>query len=86
VRGAALTIEIKPETEQLVREELSSGHFHSIDELIVCGVYAMRENAANKETTSKPKKNFAQFLLESPLPGSGLHLERQRDFPDSVEL
>jgi len=27
----------------------------------------------------KPRKNFAQFLMESPLAGSGLGLERDKD-------
>jgi Arc/MetJ-type ribon-helix-helix transcriptional regulator len=85
-----MTIEIKPETEQLVREEISSGHFSSVDELIVRGVRALRENARKvvpaAESLRQPKKNLAQFLLESPLPGSGLRLERQKDYPAPVEL
>lgn len=38
-----MLIELKPETERLVEEEISSGHFHSIDELIIEGVRAFRE-------------------------------------------
>ena len=34
----------------------------------------------------KAKKNLAQFLLESPLPGSGLKLRRQKDYPRQVDL
>jgi hypothetical protein len=34
----------------------------------------------------KPKQNLAQFLLESPLRGSGLKLERQKDFPRPIDL
>jgi hypothetical protein len=37
-----MTIEVKPETERLVREEIESGHIHSIDDLIVAGVHAVR--------------------------------------------
>ena len=36
-------VELKPETERLVREEIQRGHFDSLDELIVQGVYALRE-------------------------------------------
>jgi hypothetical protein len=36
-------IELKPETEQLVREEIRRGHFQSVDELIVQGVNAWHE-------------------------------------------
>jgi putative addiction module CopG family antidote len=85
-----MTIEIKPETEQLVREEISSGNFSSVDELIVRGIRALRENDQQIEAVAasprQPKKNFAQFLLESPLSGSGLHLERQKDYPGPVQL
>ena len=37
-----MTIEVKPETERLVREEIESGHIRSIDDLIVAGVHAGR--------------------------------------------
>ena len=37
-----MTINLKPDTERLVQEEIESGHFHSIDELIVEGVHAWR--------------------------------------------
>jgi Arc/MetJ-type ribon-helix-helix transcriptional regulator len=38
-----MTITLKPETERLVEEEIQSGHFHSVDEIIVQGVQARRE-------------------------------------------
>ena len=38
-----MTVELKPETERLVQEELHRGSFHSLDELIVQGVQAWRE-------------------------------------------
>jgi Arc/MetJ-type ribon-helix-helix transcriptional regulator len=38
-----MKIDIAPETERIVREELSSGHFKSVDELILSGVQAWRE-------------------------------------------
>lgn len=38
-----MAIELKPETERLVQEEMRTGHFQSIDELIVEGVRALRE-------------------------------------------
>lgn len=38
-----MTITLKPETERLVQDELQSGHFHSVDEIIVQGVKARRE-------------------------------------------
>ena len=38
-----MNIDIAPETERIVREELSSGHFKSVDELILSNVQAWRE-------------------------------------------
>ncbi len=82
-----MTIEIKPETEQLVREELSSGRFQNVDDLIAQGVRALREKTRNGESApARPRKNLAQFLLESPLPGSNLRIERQKDYPLPAEL
>jgi hypothetical protein len=37
-----LTINLKPETERLVQEELQNGRFHSVDEMIVDGIEARR--------------------------------------------
>jgi hypothetical protein len=38
-----MTINIQPETERLVQEELRNGHFDSVDQLIVEGVLAWRQ-------------------------------------------
>ena len=82
-----MTIEIEPETEQLVREELSSGHFRNVDDLIAQGVRALREKTVRCESAvQRPRKNFAQFLLESPLAGSNLRIERLKDYPPPVKL
>jgi Arc/MetJ-type ribon-helix-helix transcriptional regulator len=49
-KGAAMKIEINIETERLVREEIVSGHFRSVDDLIVRSVHAWRErNLASLE-------------------------------------
>ena len=76
----AITIEVNPETERLLREEIARGRFESVDDLIVSGVYALREREPATPPKT-PKKNLAQFLLESPLAGSNLKIERQRDYP-----
>jgi len=85
-----MTIELKPETERLVREELQSGHVQTVDELIVHGVQALREKskAAHSATVPprKPRKNLADFLIESPFAGSEIDLERQRDYGRPVDL
>jgi hypothetical protein len=83
-----MTIDIKPETEQLVQEEIQSGHFHSVDELIVETVHAWREKfgAQPAVTAPKPRKHIADILSEPPFAGSNLILERQKDYPREIDL
>jgi Arc/MetJ-type ribon-helix-helix transcriptional regulator len=61
-------IDIAPETERLVREEISRGHFRSADELIKAGIKALRTmNAASAyratlEVTGEEKaREFVQW-------------------------
>ena len=76
-----MTVELKPETERLVKEELRSGHVQSVDELIVYGVEALREKSKAEQSATtpgrKPRKNLADFLSESPFAGSEIDLETQ---------
>lgn len=79
-----MTIEIKkPELEALIQERLESGAFQDLDELLTKAIGAL---PAVGPSVRKPKKNFARFLMESPLPGSGLELRRQKDYPSPIEL
>jgi len=45
-----MNIDIVPETERVVREELRSGHFHSVDDLILSSVQAWREREMKSAT------------------------------------
>ena len=82
-----MTIEIrKPELERLVQEEILSGHFHDVDDLLTEAIHALREKYAPAPVTSQPRKNLAQFLLESPFAGSDLDLERRQDYGRPLDL
>ena len=81
-----MSIEIKPETERLIQEEIQNGHFRSVDEIIVEGVHARREKHPQEPTVSQRKTTLSEFLLNSPLAGSELNLERDRDPGRTVEL
>jgi Arc/MetJ-type ribon-helix-helix transcriptional regulator len=67
-------VQLKPETERLVEEEIKRGHFHSVDELITEGVYAWREKHQGEQSGEAPatrprpegKKSLAQLFAESP--------------------
>jgi Arc/MetJ-type ribon-helix-helix transcriptional regulator len=80
-------IDIAPETAQLVREEISSGRFRSVDDLIQAGVQALREKK-NFTDAPLPTKadNLSDLLLNSPFAGAGLDLSRSRDLPRHIDI
>jgi Arc/MetJ-type ribon-helix-helix transcriptional regulator len=81
-----VTIEIrKPEVERLVQEEILSGHFQNMDDLLTEALRALREKNASAAAV-RPRKNLAQFLLDSPFAGSDLNLERQQDYGWPLDL
>ncbi len=87
-------MQVKPETERLVEEEIKRGHFHSVDELIVQGVYALREKHQGEQsgkasaTGPRPegKKSLAQLFAESPFRGLSINFERFPDVLPPVDL
>ena len=82
-----MTIELKPEQERIIHEEIRNGHFRNADEVLDHALAALLEkNSSLKSEPKKPRKNFAQFLMESPLAGSGLDLERDKDQGRDIEL
>ena len=81
-----MTVELKPETERLVQEEIKSGHIHSVDELIVYGVRALREKHQAEPSALKPRKKLYDLLTQPPFAGSELTIERQKDYPRPIEL
>jgi Arc/MetJ-type ribon-helix-helix transcriptional regulator len=79
-----VTVQLKPETEQLVQEEIRSGHFQSVDELIVEGVHAWREKhqvgfTPAKQRRPEGRKSLAQLFAESPFKGLSMNFERFSD-------
>jgi Arc/MetJ-type ribon-helix-helix transcriptional regulator len=86
-QGYLMTIELKPEQERIIQEEIRSGHFHSAEEVLDYALAVFREkNSSIDSEPKKSRKNFAQFLMESPLAGSGLDLTRDRDLGRDIEL
>jgi Arc/MetJ-type ribon-helix-helix transcriptional regulator len=74
-----MQIDIAPETERLVREEIRSGHFQSADEVIRAGVEALREKNVWPPVADSGSKSLVQFFRESPLVGLELDFERDQD-------
>ena len=82
-----MSIDISPETERLVREEIRCGHFRSVDELIVSGVHAWREkHDSTAAPTTARKTSLLQFFRESPLVGLELDFERDKDTDRDIDL
>jgi Arc/MetJ-type ribon-helix-helix transcriptional regulator len=88
-----VTVQLQPETERLVREELRRGHFHSVDELIIEGVQAWREKHGSSQSGDRPvqqgplrKKSLAQLFAESPFKGLAMNFERFSDTLPPADL
>ena len=77
--GEEMTIDLKPEQERIVQAEIASGRFRDPEEVLDHALAALQEKERNGEA-SAPRKNLAQFLMESPLAGAELNLERQQRF------
>ena len=81
-----MSIEIKPETERLVQEEIQKGHFRSVDEIIVEGVQARQQKQPAKPARANDRTTLSEFLLNSPLAGSELNIERDKNPGRTVQL
>jgi Arc/MetJ-type ribon-helix-helix transcriptional regulator len=80
-----MVIDLKPEQERIIQAEIESGRFHSPDEVLDHALAALQEKEHNRKS-APPRKNLAQFLMESPLAGAELKLERQKDYGHPIEL
>ena len=74
-----MSIDLSPETERLVREEISSGHFRSVDDLIISGVHAWREKNGSTAATPEtpPAAGEAMFKVD------GLWVHQGQAEPDA---
>ena len=81
-----MSIEIKPETERLVQEEIQKGHFRSVDEIIIEGVQARQQKQPAKPARANDRTTLSEFLLNSPLGGSELNIERDKNPGRTVQL
>ena len=80
-----MTVELRPETEELVLKELERGQYHSVEEVITHALRALHD-ASEAVVQPAAKQSLGQFLLESPLRDSGLKFERNQDYPRLIEL
>jgi Arc/MetJ-type ribon-helix-helix transcriptional regulator len=78
-----MQIDIAPETERLVREEISSGHFRSVDEMIKAAAETWRERNVDLRTISKDE-NVTPGEAQPRRPLSARIREIWADMPDDV--
>lgn len=74
-----MTIQLKPEQERIIQEEIQSGHFDSPDEVLDHALAALREK-------NRHPKNLIQFFRESPFVGIEMKFERSQDTGRKIEL
>ena len=80
-----MTITLKPEHERIIESEIRSGHFQSPDEVLDHALAALHGRRP-KPGSPAPRKNLAQFLMDSPFYQAELDLGRKPDYGRSVEL
>lgn len=80
-----MTIKLKPEQERIIQAEIASGHYRSADEVLDHALAALKEKKHDRRVAAR-RKSLAQFLMESPLAGAGLNLERQKDYGRPIDL
>jgi Arc/MetJ-type ribon-helix-helix transcriptional regulator len=74
-----MTIQLTPEQERIILEEIQSGHFHTPDEVLDRALAALRDK------TRQPK-SIVQFFRESPFVGEEMKFERSQDTGRKIEL
>jgi Arc/MetJ-type ribon-helix-helix transcriptional regulator len=58
-----MAIHVKPETEQLVQQEIRSGHFESVDDIIAEGVLAWREKHQSQQIEPEQRRTAVEQAL-----------------------
>lgn len=74
-----MTIELNPEQERIIREEIQSGHFRNPDEVLDHALAALREKA-------RQQKSLVQFFRDSPFVGMEMKFESSKDTGRRIEL
>lgn len=76
-------IEIRqPELEALIQQRLDTGRYDDVEDVLI---EALKSTPTAAEQPPA-KQNLADFLLNSPLRGADLKIERLKDVPIPIEL
>ncbi len=82
-----MQIDISPETDRLLREELRRGSFRSVDEMIRAGIESRHEPGASSVSASLPDNLVDLFApVREILDGEELDLSRSPSTRRPVDL
>ncbi|HTQ11115.1 MAG TPA: hypothetical protein VMI31_13695 [Fimbriimonadaceae bacterium] len=74
-----MTINVKSETEQMVRNEIQNGHFQTVDEIIVEGIQSWREKHLTHQVDSEQRRKAVAealaFACERAIPLDGISIK-----------
>jgi hypothetical protein len=73
-----MTINITPEDEKIIQENLRTGVFRTVEEVIHRALVSLPTPETSPQPTM-PRRNLVDVLSEPPFAGSELNLERIRD-------
>ena len=71
-----MAIQLSPETERRVEQAISSGRFHSVDEIIEQGINARSEkdDSVHKHKRRKALEHMRKYI-DNPIPLNGITIQ-----------
>jgi Arc/MetJ-type ribon-helix-helix transcriptional regulator len=80
-----MTINITPEDEKIIQENLRTGVFRTVEEVIHRALVSLPTPETSPQPT-RPRRHLVDVLSEPPFAGSELDLDRIRDYPRPLDL
>ena len=90
-----MTIELRPDQERIIREQLATGRYRSVDDVLDTALSGLPHNTqsdpagrrdAVRHERPAGKKSLVQLVAESPFKGLNLDFERDPDTGRAIEL
>jgi Arc/MetJ-type ribon-helix-helix transcriptional regulator len=66
-----MTIEINPDQERIIREEMERRRFQSPAEVVEYALTVLQKSEHSRDRTAS-SQNLTEFLMDSPLAGGGM--------------
>jgi hypothetical protein len=76
-----ITVEVKPEVEAELAAQAAARGMN-----VQAYAALLLEQVAQPPQPEKPRQTLSEFLLQSPLAGSGINLERDKDPGRDIDL